>query len=368
MRIGELYNLIDTVAPFRLQEEYDNAGLIVGSMDDEIRGVLLSLDVTHESVEEADRVGANLILSHHPPIFKAIRKLDPIQHSALLAAIRLDMALLAVHTNFDAALHGLDAFVAQRMGLADLRILDLHESEQLYKVVTFVPPEFREQVLEAAFAAGAGHTGGYSHTSFRAVGMGSFIPDSGAHPFMGEKNAMTSVAEDRVETIVSSRNLVPVLEALRGAHPYEEPAIDVFKEHLPGSPSAGFGHMGTLPHVMGQVEFIAFVKSFFGISVLPVAGVLPETIERVAFCSGAGLSLLPAAIKAGAQVLITGDVTYHGALDVSQSGGCVVIVDHYSSEHFFAAAMEEALRSAAGDGELPPLYQSTGDYQPIKFW
>src|SRR5450830_2128411 len=99
MRIRELYDLIDTVAPFRLQEEYDNAGLIVGSMDDEVRGVLLCLDVTHETVEEADRVGANLILSHHPAIFKAIKKLDPIQHSALLAAIRMGMALLAVHTN-----------------------------------------------------------------------------------------------------------------------------------------------------------------------------------------------------------------------------------------------------------------------------
>jgi putative NIF3 family GTP cyclohydrolase 1 type 2 len=119
---------------------------------------------------------------------------------------------------------------------------------------------------------------------------------------------------------------------------------------------------------MGPEEFITFIKSFFALSVLPVAGILPEVIEHVAFCSGAGSSLLPAASKAGAQVLITGDVTYHRALDVSQAGGCVVIVDHYSSERFFAAAMEEALRSAAGDRELPPLHQSTEDYQPVRFW
>lgn len=119
---------------------------------------------------------------------------------------------------------------------------------------------------------------------------------------------------------------------------------------------------------MDPKEFVAFVKSFFVLSVLPVAGTLPEAIERVAFCSGSGSSLLPAASRAGAQVLITGDVTYHGALDVSQSGGCVAIVDHYSSERFFAAAMEEALRSAAGDRELPPLHLSTADYQPVRFW
>lgn len=368
MRIRELYDLIDTVAPFRLQEEYDNAGLIVGSMDDEVRGVLLCLDVTHETVEEADRVGANLILSHHPPIFRAIRKLDPIEHSALLAAIRMDMALLAVHTNFDAASDGLNAFVARQMGLTDLHILELHESERLYKIVTFVPAEFREQVLDAMFAAGAGHTGSYSHTSYRAAGTGGFVPDPGAHPFVGEENALTSVVEDRVETIVPGRDLASVLKALRGAHPYEEPAVDVFEEHLPGSPIAGFGHIGRLSHGMGPEEFVAFMKSFFAVSVLPVAGTLPEIIERVAFCSGSGSSLLAAASTAGAQVLITGDVTYHTALDVSQAGGCVVIVDHYSSERFFAPAMEEALRGVAGDRELPPLHQSTVDYQPIRLW
>ena len=244
MRIQELYDLIDTVAPFRLQEEYDNAGLIVGSMDDDVRGVLLCLDVTHETVEEADRLGANLILSHHPPIFRAIRKLDAIQHSALLAAIRMDMALLAVHTNFDAAPEGLNMFVARRMGLTDLRILEVHESERHYKVVTFVPPEFREQVLEAMFAAGAGHTGSYSRTSFRTAGTGGFVPDPGAHPFVGEEGSLTSVEEDRVETIVSGQNLASVLKALRSAHPYEEPAVDVFEEHLPGRPLPGFGHAG----------------------------------------------------------------------------------------------------------------------------
>jgi putative NIF3 family GTP cyclohydrolase 1 type 2 len=179
---------------------------------------------------------------------------------------------------------------------------------------------------------------------------------------------MTVVAEDRVETIVSGPDLTSVLKALRGAHPYEEPAVDVFEEHLPGSPVAGFGHVGRLPHVMGPEEFATFIKSFFALSVLPVAGTLPEAIERVAFCSGAGSSLLPAAIRAGAQVLITGDVAYHGALEASQGGGCVAIVDHYSSERFFAGAMEEALRSAAGDRELPPLHQSTAAYQPIRFW
>src|SRR5450830_845937 len=314
MRIRELYDLVDTVAPFRLQEEYDNAGLIVGSMDDEVRGVLLCLDVTHETVEEADRVGANLILSHHPPIFRAIKKLDPVQHSALLAAIRMDMALLAVHTNFDAAADGLNAFVARRMGLTDLGILELHESERLYKIVTFVTPEFREQVLDAMFAAGAGHTGSYSHTSYRATGTGGFVPDPGAHPFVGEENAMTSVVADRVETLASGRDLTFGLKDLRAAHPYEEPAVDIFEEHLPGRPLSGFGHLGRLPHVMGPKEFVTFIKSFFALSVLSVAGTLPEAIERVAFCSGSGSALLPAASRAGAQVLITGDVTYHGAL------------------------------------------------------
>jgi dinuclear metal center YbgI/SA1388 family protein len=368
MYIHELYDLIDTVAPFRLQKEYDNAGLIVGSMDEEVHGVLLCLDVTHETVEEAGRVGANLILSHHPPIFRAIKRLDPVQHSALLAAIRLDMVLMAAHTNFDAAQDGLNAYVACQMGLTDVRILEVHESERWYKVVTFVPPEFREQLLEAMFAAGAGHVGSYSRTSFRAAGTGGFFPDPGTHPFFGEENAMASVDEDRVETVVSGRDLASVMSALRRAHPYEEPAVDVFEEHLPGKSLSGFGHVGRLPHVMDPEEFVTFIKTFFAIPVLPVAGSLPEAIDRVAFCSGSGSSLLSAAMKTGVQVLITGDVMYHEALEVSQGGGCIAIVDHYSSERFFAAAMDEALRRAAGDRELPPIYKSAVDYQPVRLW
>lgn len=368
MRVQEVYDLIDSVAPFRLQESYDNAGLIVGSMDDDVRGILLCLDVTNETVEEASRLGANLIVSHHPPIFRAIKRLDSVQHSALLAAIRMDIGLLAAHTNFDAAPQGLNAFVVQAMGLGDVRILDVRESERPYKVVTFVPPEFREQVLEAVFKAGAGHIGAYADTSFRTAGTGAFRPGTGTHPFIGEEDVLASVEEERVETIVPGRRLGPVLEALRSAHPYEEPAIDVFEEHLPGAPVSGFGHVGSLPTPMDSQHFVAFVKSFFSLTVLPVVGTLPSMIERIAFCSGAGSSLIAAASSAGAQVLITGDVTYHTALDASQEGSCIAIVDHYRSEHFFAAAMEEALRSVAGARELPPLHQSTVDYQPVKFW
>jgi len=368
VRLQEIYDLIDSVAPFRLQESYDNAGLIVGSMDDEVRGVLLCLDVTHETVEEASRLGANLIVSHHPPIFRAIKRVDSVQHSALLAAIRMDISLVSAHTNFDAAPDGLNAFVVRAMGLTDVHILDVRDSERLYKVITFVPPEFREQVLEAVFKAGAGHVGAYANTSFRTTGTGAFRPGPGSHPFIGEENVLANVEEDRVETIVPGRSLASVLDALRSAHPYEEPAVDVFEEHLPGAAVAGFGHVGRLPRVMDPQEFTTFIKSFFGLTVLPVAGTLPEGIERIAFCSGAGSSLILAASAAGAQVLVTGDLTYHAALDVSQEGGCVAIVDHYSSERFFPAAMEEALRSAAGDRELPSLYQSSVDYQPVRFW
>jgi dinuclear metal center YbgI/SA1388 family protein len=366
--IRELYDLVDKVAPFRLQEEYDNAGLITGSMDDAVHGVLLCLDVTHETVQEAGRVGADLILSHHPPIFRALRRLDPVQQSSLLEAVRRGLALMAAHTNFDASPDGLNAFIAQRMGLTDIQILEPRESDTLFKVVTFVPPEFRERVLDAMFTAGAGHVGSYSRTSFRVVGTGGFIPEPGTHPFIGEQNAMTSVEEDRIETIVPGTKLSSVLAALHEAHPYEEPAVDVLEEHLPGRPYAGFGHAGNLPAALSSKDFVTFIKSFFGLSIVPVVGTLPETVERVALCSGAGSSVIPAVRPAGAQVLISGDITYHTALDVAQSGGCIVVVDHYSSERFFAPAIEEALRKAAAGTELPPLYQSTADYQPVRYW
>jgi dinuclear metal center YbgI/SA1388 family protein len=366
--IRDMYDLVDKVAPFRLQEEYDNAGLITGSMDDAVHGVLLCLDVTHETVSEARRLGADLILSHHPPIFHALRRLDSVQQSSLLEAVRTGTALMAAHTNFDASPDGLNAFIVHKMGLTDVRILEPRESDHLFKVVTFVPPEFREKVLDAMFAAGAGHVGSYARASFRAAGTGGFMPGPGTHPFVGEQNAMANVEEDRVETIVPGTELSAVLAALHEAHPYEEPAIDVLEEHLPGRPYAGFGHAGNLPAALSSKEFVTFIKSFFGLSTVPVVGVLPEVIRRVAFCSGAGSLVIPSVGPAGAQVLISGDISYHTALDVAQSGGCIVVVDHYSSERFFASAMEQALRKSAAGTELPPLYQSSEDYQPVTYW
>lgn len=367
MLIRDLYDLVDRVAPFRLQEEYDNAGLITGSMDDAVHGILLCLDVTHETVREAGRVGADLILSHHPPIFRALRRLDSVQQSSLLEAVRAGLGLMAAHTNFDASPDGLNAFIVRKMGLTDVQILQPHESERLFKIVTFVPPGSRDGVLDAMFAAGAGRVGSYTRTSFRVGGIGGFVPGPDTHPFIGEQDAVASVEEERIETIVSGRKLSAVLAALHGAHPYEEPAVDVFEEHFDGRPYAGFGHAGSLPAALNSEDFVVFIKTFFGLTTVPVVGTLPKTVERVAFCSGAGSSVIPAVRPAGGQVLISGDITYHTALDVAQSGGCIVIVDHYSSERFFAAAIEEALRKEAEGMELPPLYQSTEDYQPVTY-
>ena len=368
MRIRDLYNLIDAFAPFRFQEDYDNAGLVVGAQDDEVRGVLLCLDVTHETVEEARALGANLILSHHPPIFRALKKLDPAQNGALMAAIRMEMDVLAAHTNFDASPRGLNAYIVEQMGLTDIHMLDVREQYRWFKVVTFVPAEFRDSVLNAMFRAGAGQVGLYSHTSFHVGGTGAFLPGVGTHPYVGSQNTLTEVAEDRVETIATEQCLAAVIDAVRHAHPYEEPVIDVFEEHVPTGPSRGMGHVGDLSEALSPEAFVSFIKSFFNVRVLPVAGMLPTRVERVAFCSGSGSSLVSAAVEAGAQVLITGDVTYHTALDAAQTGACIVIVDHYSSEHFFGAAMERALRAEARDTELPPLYQSAADYQPVRYF
>jgi dinuclear metal center YbgI/SA1388 family protein len=370
VRIGDFYEMIDTAAPFDLQEEYDNAGIITGSPDDQVRAVLLCLDAVTGTVEEARRKGANLMIVHHPPIFRPIKRLDAIEQAALLAAVRLDIAILAAHTNYDAAADGLNAYVVGRMGLEDPSILEVSQRARHYKIVTFVPREFRERVLQAMFSAGAGRVGGYSETSFCTAGTGSFRPEEGTHPFVGQQGELTHVEEDRIETIVQQSRLTDALVALRQVHPYEEPAIDVFEERLLQAPAAGFGHVGNLPRPLSGSDFIQYVKTFFGVSSVPVAGVLPDTISRIAFCSGAGTSLLASARRAGAQVLISGDLKYHEALDAAQSGGCMVVVDHYSTERFFGEAMEKTLTAVAHSRgeELPALYRSDEEYQPVHVW
>ncbi len=343
MRIKELTAALEAWAPRSLQEDYDNSGLQVGDPETELTSALVCLDCTEAVVEEAARLGCGLIISHHPVIFRGLKSLSGggYVERTVLAAIRNNIALYAIHTNLDNVYSGVNAEIAARLGLQATRVL-VPRSGQLRKLVVYVPKDHADSVRDALFSAGAGHIGNYDECSFTVGGMGTFRPGPGSSPFMGAQGTRELVAEFRLEFIVPVAIERAVLAAMRVAHPYEEVAYDLIplaNEH----PGVGAGMVGELPEALAEEAFLARVKAVFGLQVVRHTRLLGRPVRRVAVCGGSGSFLIGRAKAAGADIYLTGDVKYHEFFDAD---GRLVVADigHYGSEQFTMHLIQRRLR------------------------
>ncbi len=333
---GSLIDYLNEKIPPELSESWDNCGLQSGSRQWSLKGILCCLDFSPAVVSEALAVGANFILSHHPLIFKPLKRLDidlfpgNLLHQALTAGI----TLYSAHTNLDSVAGGVNDHLAGLLGVTDCSPLVPH-LEELYKLVTFVPPVDAERVGNALFVAGAGRLGfgRYSECSFRSPGVGSFKPGSGASPKVGEVGRINLVDEIRFETVLDKSLLASVLGALHQAHPYEVPAYDLYPMKLPDDTS-GPGRIGTLADYMTLAEFSKFVKMRLGVNSIRLVGYEPDhKVKKIAFCGGSGFSLYKQAHAAGADLFVTGDVKYHEAREVvEQSGTPILDAGHFATE------------------------------------
>ena len=309
--ISDIAGLLEAIAPPALQEDYDNSGLLVGEPGTPVTGVLVSLDVTEEVVEEAVAKGCNLIVSHHPIVFRALKRLtgkNQVERT-VMAALRAGVGLYAIHTNLDNVAHGVNAMMAEKLGLDDFATLRPARAT-LAKVVTYVPTGDLDTVRDAMFEAGAGHIGDYDECSFSSEGTGSFRAQEGADPHVGEIGRRHLEAEARLEVVVERWNVGRVLAAMEGAHPYEEVAHDVFlmeNDH----PTAGSGGIGSYDTPLAWPAFVERVKSAFGAPVVRHTAPPEGPIGTVALCGGTGSFLLPDAIRAGADVFLSSDFKYH---------------------------------------------------------
>lgn len=333
MKIKELVAVLEQRAPRSLQEDYDNSGLQVGDPDAEVSGVLLSLDCTEAVVEEAARHGCGLIISHHPVIFRGLKSLVPKSYveRTLLAALKHGIALYAIHTNLDNVIEGVNGEIAAAVGLKPLQVLDLKPA-QLRKLAVFVPTDHAEALRNALFLAGAGAIGAYDECSFNTEGVGTFRGGEGTNPFVGRRGDRHHEAETRIEVIYQAQSESRILEAMRSTHPYEEVAYDLFplaNQHL----GVGSGLVGQWDTPITEAEFLARLKSTFGLQVIRHTRLLEKPIRRVALCGGSGAFLLGKAIASGADAYITGDVKYHQFFDAD---GRLLLADigHYGSEQF----------------------------------
>lgn len=333
MLVSDIVFFIEQLAPLSYQESYDNSGLIIGDRQIEVKSVLLSLDITPEVVNEAIRTGANLIVAHHPIIFSGLKRITGSNYveKSVILAIKNDIAIYAAHTNFDSIKGGVNLAIATRLGIKNPRILQ-PLSNELVKLVTFVPTKHAEKVRSAIFEAGAGHIGNYDCCSYNVEGFGTFKGNDFTNPFVGEKGTVHHESEVRIETIMPKSIQSRVLDALFANHPYEEVAYDLYPLNNRFN-DVGLGMVGDLENAREPLEFLKFVKSSFNAGCVRYTKLPGKKIQKVAFCGGSGASLLKVAIAAKADVFITADFKYHQFFDAEDK---IMIADigHYESEQF----------------------------------
>ena len=331
MKIKEVADYLESIAPKALQESYDNSGLIVGNPNDEVHGVLVTLDCTEEVVEEAITKGASLIIAHHPIVFKGLKKFTGSNYveRTVIKAIQSNVAIYAIHTNLDHVLEGVNGRIADKLSLHNRQILS-PKSGQLTKLVTFVPPESVDSVLDAIHEAGAGHIGNYSECSYYGEGKGSYRPNDAAEPTVGKAGEKSTVQEARVEVILPSHQQSEVLEALLATHPYDEVAY-YFTTLENMNDQVGAGLLGELAEPLTGQEFLQFLKESMSLEVIKYTALPTTPIKTVAICGGAGSFLLPMALSKKADAFVSADFKYHEFFDAENK---LVICDigHYESE------------------------------------
>jgi dinuclear metal center YbgI/SA1388 family protein len=333
MKLSQLTAFLENIAPLTYQEEYDNSGLIIGSSDKEISSALISLDCTEVVVDEAIEKGCDIIISHHPIVFNGLKKLNGKTYveRVVIKAIKHDIAIYAIHTNFDHVFNGVNAKICQKLGIKNYSILS-PKGNLLKKLVTYCPVAQADNVRNALFAAGAGHIGNYSECSFNTEGFGTFRGDESANPFVGRKGNQHHETEIRIETIYPVNLERQIVLALNEAHPYEEVAYDLYLLSNNHS-QIGAGMIGLLDQEMEEIDFLKHIKQILNAKVIRHTALNNKKIKRIAVCGGAGSFLLQQAIQADADMFITADYKYHEFFDADKK---IIIADvgHFESEQF----------------------------------
>lgn len=332
-KIKDIIQYLEIFAPPAYQEEYDNSGLITGNQQNELNGIIITLDCIEEVVDEAIQKKCNLIIAHHPIVFRGLKKLtgNTYIERTVIKAIKNDIAIYAIHTNLDNVSKGVNKKIADKLGLRNAKILR-PKDDALMKLTTFIPKENTENVMMKLHEAGAGMIGNYKNCSFRLEGKGTFLPVEEANPTIGELGRLEKVIEDRIEIIFPSYLKTKILNTLFRIHPYEEVAY--YLHNLANENNeVGAGMLGELPKSMSVAEFLNHIKKNLGVKVIRHTALVKDHIKKVALCGGAGSFLLRDAIAHGADIFISGDFKYHEFFDANDQ---ILIADvgHYESEQF----------------------------------
>ena len=343
MKIQDITSLLEKAAPVSLQETYDNAGLITGNPTWECNGVLISLDATEEVIEEAVSKKCNLVIAHHPIVFKGLKRITGKNYveRAIITAIKNDIAIYAIHTNLDNVINGVNGMIADKIGLINRSVL-MAKEQLLQKLVVYVPVAGKDHLLDALFKAGAGNIGQYSECSFSGTGTGSFKGGTESNPYVGKPGERHYENEERVEVIFPAWIRKQVIAAMKSAHPYEEVAFDLYSLEN-GYELTGSGLVAELEVEMDERSFLEMLKNTFNIPLIRHTAFTGRKVKKVALCGGAGSFLTGTAIASGADAYITADIKYHEFFDAD---GRLLLADigHYESEQFTIDLLFDLIR------------------------
>lgn len=341
-KIKDIIHYLEILAPISYQEDYDNSGLICGERQNEVSGIIVALDCIEKVVDEAINKNCNLIIAHHPIVFRGLKKLTGSNYieRTIIKAIKNDIAIYAIHTNLDNVSKGVNKKIADKLGLQNTKILR-PKIHNLHKLTTFIPKENTEFVMTKLHEAGAGMIGNYKNCSFRLEGIGTFLPSDDANPAIGEVGKLEKVNEDRIEVVFPSYLKSKIINTLFKAHPYEEVAyyLHELENH---DTEVGSGMIGILPKPMKSDDFLKHVKDNLQVNVVRHTELVKDEVKKIALCGGAGSFLLKDAIRQGADIFLSGDFKYHEFFD-ADSRIIIADVGHYESEQFTKELIYEYL-------------------------
>lgn len=329
MKHKEIFDFLEKWSPKGIAWENDNVGLQIGNEFDETKGVLLTLDISSDALDKALKERCNLIISHHPLFFHSLKKIDlQIQKGKLIEqAIKNNLTIYSAHTNLDFSKDGVSFVLARRLGLEKISFLENAPSTQ-YKLVTFVPENYVDKLLDKLSEAGAGIIGNYTHCSYQLKGQGTFFGQENTNPAIGEKGKLEKVEEIRLEMIFEKWNLNRVLKALLSNHPYEEPAYDIYPLQN-RNVNYGFGAIGYLKEAIALNSFVEQVKKKLKAPSVKYSLGKKKSVQKIGVCGGSGADLIPKAISEGCDAFVTSDIKYHTFLDYGDS---IALID---AGHFY---------------------------------
>lgn len=352
VKLKNIISIMEQIAPPWLALDGDNSGLLIGDEESDISSMLVSLDIDDDVCSEAVDKDVDLIITHHPVIYHPIKNINTEypKGRALHKLISNNINVYSSHTNLDAADDGINSYLASKLALHDVSLLEETYSEEIYKLAVYVPHGFEDRVRKAMTDAGAGGTGNYGCCTFNMGGEGTFLPLQGSSPFIGHIGEMEHVNETKIETMALKANLNKVVDAMLKAHPYEEVAYDVYTLKN-GAKKYGIGRVGFFDSPLSLRRLSENVKYMLGIDSVSVVGNPDRMVYKAAVCSGDGSDFIKRADNMGCDVYITGDIGYHDACDARDMGLSIIDAGHFATENVFMGELVRLLKNYFNDAE-----------------